>query len=315
MKRSLCTATFSCFAVMALFPVAKADVIAYQRMPLANVISRLNQRFHINIVLKGQIARQPNRLVSFSVGTSDQDTTRVQAVAALANAANVDFQKGFVVSKIPADEAVPDVAIDTGGHVVFQNKTMSAAEAIKIVAATDDATSQVAADVTGKVTFTDTVLLASDAAKQIAQQTHTVWRVYYALMPDDLMAVTPHPNLNFDITLPPPTDNNDTADNTEPGAPGAPGTAVNPQTGAQTPYQYSPSMTSPYGYGASPYGYGSSPYGYGYGASPYGYGYGSSPYGYGGYGSSPYGYGGIGVFPSTGGYGPFGGYGGPPVTF
>lgn len=296
---------------------AKADVISYQRAPVANIVSQLDTRYHIHIVVRGPLANVPNHLVSFTVGTTDQPTDRMQAVGAFANAMNMSFLKGFVIDKLPPDETVPKVPIDTSGMVVFQSKTVPVRQAIATVAGTDDATSQVADGVTGTITFTDTTLKSTEAAQEIADQTHTVWRVYYAIEPQAMLAAGPQPNLYFD-TNPPAATNDDTANNTANSGNGT-NNQTNPQGNGAYPY-VSP-LTNPYMSAAAN---GMSPYGYGYGASPYGYGYGASPYGYGaspyGYGGYPYGYmgspyGTVGVMPSYGGYGPFGGYGGPPVSF
>lgn len=320
MKR-LNTVVNAALATLALCTSASAQVVSYTRMPLSNVIARLDQKYGIHIVMKGSLANKPTLPVSFKVGVPGVTTTRLMVIAALADAANVDFQKGFVVSKVPGDQAAPDVPIDTNGWVLFKSKTIPAREAITTVANTDDATVQVSRDVTGDVTFSATTLRASQAAKEIANQTHTVWRAYYALTPASLMAVTPHPFTSFDQAPPPPPPAaTPPATTASAPAPGTPATAAIPNATPPAtltqpvPFQYVPSMGYGYGSPYGGYGYGSPYGGYGYG-TPFGGGYGyGSPYGgYGGYGS-PYGGGVMNILPGTGGYGPFGGYGGPPVT-
>ncbi len=315
MKRCPTTVALS-LAVCLFAGSAHAQTVSYRRLALHNVVTRLMQTYGLDIVLKGSLLDKPNLPITFSVGDPDTTTTRLQIMNALANAAGVDFQKGFVVSKLGANETLPPVQVDTDAFVIFKSKTVPARDAIAIVAGSDNATVQIAPEVTGDVTLSSTTLRTSQAAREIAQQTQTVWRAYYALTPEDIMARSPHPFTYYDTTPPP-------APASAPVAPTAPAVPTAPAPGTQVvtapglvapgPFQYVPSM----GYG-SPYGgYG----GYGGYGSPYNTGGYGSPYGgYGGYGGySPYGgFGGgstVTVLPGTGGYGPFGGYGGPPITF
>ena len=252
----------------------------------------------------------------------------------------MDFQKGIVVSKIATDDVPPPVKIDSNGYVIFKDKTVSAREAIAEVATTDNATIQVSDDVTGDVTFPKKTMRTADAAAEIARQTHTRWRVYYALTPNGMALrgkVVDHNNggqaivqLPFTYygskTRPDQTVASAAGGTNPPNTPGNPSLAVsadgsNPVTyagpnnggpvgfgavsggSAIAPYSYVPS----FGYGQMPFTYGNS-YGYtGYGA-PY-----QSQYGYFGGGNGGYGNG-VSILPGSGNYGPFGGYGAP-ITF
>jgi hypothetical protein len=325
---------------LALAGPAGADPIAFDHAPLSNIVAQLSQQYGVNIVLKGSLAQNPSRAVTLRVGDPGTTPTRLQAMNALANAAGVDFQKGFVVSKIAADDVPPPVKIDSNGYVVFKDKTVSAKDAIAEVATTDNATIQVSDDVAGNVTFTKSTLRTADAAAEIARQTHTRWRVYYALTPrsmglrgkvvdhsNDGQAIVELPFTYYGSKSGPAATGDDTV-TAPPNTPQNPALGVGPdnnpgvvfngpvpggglaQVGGGTsviPYSYVSPFT--YGYGQMPFTYGNS-YNYnGYGA-PY-----QSQYGY--FGGSPYGgypNGGISIYPGTGGYGPFGGYGAP-VTF
>jgi hypothetical protein len=304
MKRYTVTAALSLAALVATVS-ARAETVAYQRVPLHNVLSQLQSRYGLNIVLKGRLRYETEHPVTFNVGNPDTKTTRLQIMNALSNAEGVDFQKGFVVSKASPNQTRPPVQIDTNAFLILKSKRMSAQQAITLVAGTDNATIQIATNVTGDVTFSSTTLRAAQAAREIAEQTQTVWHAYYALTPENMMASGKLPLTIYDTTPPAPAKTasvpTTTPKGTLPGtAPGAPEIATTPDQGADVtdiPYQYAPSMDD--GYGDNGYGYDG------------GYG------GYGGYGGGTYGLGGGGVtvLPGSGGYGPFGGYGGPPVSF
>ncbi len=285
MKR-LSTAAILSLAVLVASASARAETVAYRRVALHNVIAQLRSRYGMDVVLKGRLRDQRERPITFDVGDPDTTTTRLQIMNALSDATGVDFQKGFVVSKAARNETLPSVEVDTNAFVIFKSRTVPVRQAIAIVAGSDNATIQIAPNVTGDVTFSSTTLRAAQAAREIAQQTQTVWHAYYALTPDDMMARGRLP-LTYYNTTPPAAPPAKTASNPTPDTPGA----TSPSTDtAQVPFQYVPPMG--YGYG-----------GYGNG------GYGNSPYG----GYSPYGS--VTILPGTGGYGPFGGYGGPPITF
>ena len=327
-------------AVLALVGPAVADPVSYDQVPLSNIVAQLGQQYGVNIVLKGNLATDSSRPTTLHVGDPGTTPTRLQAINALANAAGVDFQKGFVVSKMATDDVTPPVKIDSNGYVVFKDKTVPARDAIAEVATTDNATIQVSDDVTGDVTFSKMTLRTSEAAAEIAQQTHTRWRAYYALTPRSMglrgkvvdhnnggQAIVELPFTYYGSKEPP-------AAASSTGADGAPaGTPQNPGLNAGNPVGYGPvaggANVAPYSY-VSPFGYGQMPftYGNGYSADSFGnpyqtqYGYFGAPNGgyggygnnFGGYGSGYGGYGGVSVLPGNGGYGPFGGYGAP-VTF
>ena len=170
-------------AVLAFAGRAGADPIDFDQTPLSNIVAQLGQQYGVRVVLEGTLTQNPQRAVTLHIGDPGTTPTRLQAINALANAAGVDFQKGIVVSKISSEDVPPPVKIDSNGYVVFKNKTFSARDAIAAVATTDNATFQVGDDVTGDVTFPKMTMRTADAAAEIARQTHTRWRVYYALTP------------------------------------------------------------------------------------------------------------------------------------
>lgn len=332
-------------ALLAFAGHAGADPISYDQMPLSNVVAQLGQKYGVSIVMEGALARNPARAVTLHVGDPGTTPTRLQAVNALANAAGVDFQKGIVVSKISSADVPPPVKIDSNGYVIFKDKTVSARDAIAAVATTDNATIQVGDDVTGDVTFPKTTMRTADAAAEIARQTHTRWRVYYALTPHGAAQrgkVVDHNDGGQSIiqlpftyygsktrpdetvaaaggTVPPNTPGNPALN--VPGTNSGPETFAGPNAGGPGGFNQvtSGANVAPYSYVPS-FGYGGQmpfTYGNGYGYTPYGgnyqsqYGYfGGGGYGGGGYGNSN----GVSVLPGTGNYGPFGGYGAP-VTF
>ena len=171
---------------LALAGHAGADPIAYDQTPLSNIVAQLGQQYGVSIVLKGSARAEPGAGRDPARRRPGTTPTRLQAINALANAAGVDFQKGIVVSKIATDDVPPPVKIDSNGYVVFKDKTVPARDAIAEIATTDNATIQVSDDVTGDVTFPKTTMRTADAAAEIARQTHTRWRVYYALTPHNM---------------------------------------------------------------------------------------------------------------------------------
>ncbi|MBV9850825.1 MAG: hypothetical protein JO250_14215 [Armatimonadetes bacterium] len=318
--------------ILALVSRAGADPIAYDQMPLSNIVAQLGQKYGVSIVLKGELTRDAARPVTFSIGDAGTTPTRLQAINALANAAGVDFQKGFVVSKVASDDVPPPVKIDSNGYVIFKDKTMPARDAITAVATTDSATVQISGDVTGDVTLSKTTLRTAEAAAEIARQTHTRWRAYYALTPraaaqrgkvvdrnDSGQAIVELPFTYYGSKAPEQPNTPANGANADQSATGqSPG--YNPNAFAYTPYSYVPSL----GYGQMPFTFGNgysmdafgnpyqTQYG-GFGLGNGGYGFGNGGFGNGGFGNG--GLGGVNILPGTGGYGPFGGYGGPPVTF
>ena len=336
------TATASLAAtVLTLAGHTVADPVAFDQTPLSNIVAQLNQQYGVNIVLKGSLAQNAERAVTLHVGDTGTTPTRLQVINALANAAGVDFQKGFVVSKIASEDAPPPIKIDSNGYVVFKDTTVSAREAIAEVATTDNATIQVSPDVTGSVTFSKMTLRTADAAAEIARQTHTRWRVYYALTPHNMarrgkvvdrndsgQAIVELPFTYYGSKTVPGTNATDNAA-TNPATAGTPGdTTLPPSTGTTPvgggvnlpPYSYVPPLAyggqMPYTtgnyYGADAFG---NPYQSQYGYFGYGGGYPNGGYPGAGYPSGGgFSNGGVTILPGQGGYGPFGGYGAP-VTF
>ena len=321
MKTSRCAlAASAAAALLALAGRSGADPISFDQAPLSNVVAQLSQQYGVSIVLKGALAQNPDQAVTLHVGDPGTTPTRLQAINALANAAGVDFQKGIVVSKIAGDDVPPPVKIDSNGYVIFKDTTVSASEAIAEVATTDNATIQVGDDVTGDVTFSKATLRTAEAAAEIARQTHTRWRVYYALTPRSMGLrgkVVDRNNGGQPIVELPFTYYGSKTGPTQavvsanpaktPGNPALQGPNEDgsiPASGGANivPFSYVPNL----GYGGQmPFTYGNG-YGYtGYGA-PY-----QTQYGYFGNGYSG---GGLSITPGGSNYGPFGNYGAP-VTF
>ncbi len=159
-------------------PVASVP-LSFDLVPARDAAARISDQFAVNIVFKGGLdASLP---VSFTV--SDRSGTRLEAINDLANAVGADFQKTFVISKDDAAAPSPLPKIDTNGSVVFPSLTMPAAEAIRMAAAVDNATVQIYGDLSGTVSLPTLNMSASAAADEIARQTHTRWKAFYAILP------------------------------------------------------------------------------------------------------------------------------------
>ena len=200
---------------------------------------------------------------------------------------------------------------------------------------------------TGDVTFPKTTMRTADAAAEIARQTHTRWRVYYALTPNGMALrgkVVDHNNGGQAIVQLPFTYY---GSKTRPNQ-----TVARPPNGRTRRTRREPSLAvaadgsnpvtydgpnngGPVGFGPVAGGAAIAPYSY---VPPLGYGYGQMPFTYG----NGYSYmvsvrptsrstatsaaaairgamaaatnGGVSILPGSGGYGPFGGYGAP-ITF
>ena len=325
-------------ALLALAGHAGADPINYDQTPLSNIVAQLGQKYGVSIVLEGALTEDSGRAVTLHLGDPGTTPTRLQAINALANAAAVDFQKGIVVSKISSDDVPPPVKIDSNGYVVFKDKTVPVRDAIAAVATTDNATIQVSNDITGDVTFPKTTLRTADAAAEIARQTHTRWRVYYALTPHGTAlrgkvvdhnggaAIVQLPFTYYGTKTRPDETVANAARNVPPNTPGNPALAVSADGSSPVTYA-GPNNGGPVGFGPVSGGANVVPYSFvpsfGYGGQmpfTYGNGYGFTGYGapyqtqYGYFGSGGYSNNGLNVLPGSGNYGPFGGYGAP-VTF
>jgi hypothetical protein len=147
----------------------------------ADAAKQIAQKYGVSVVFRGNF--DTGRLVNVSVTDADSTGSRLAAISALGDAVGADFQKTFVISKMAVDQQVPDPPIDATGNIVFPSQTMPARRAIEMVTGVDDATAQFYGGIDGTVTLTSTQESARDAAADIARQTHTRWKAFYALVP------------------------------------------------------------------------------------------------------------------------------------
>jgi hypothetical protein len=141
---------------------------------------QISDQYGVNIVFKGDFGSA--KPVSFTLTDADADGARLEAVNALANAIGADFTKTYVVSKA-VGETAPALHIDSNASITFPSTTIPISDAVTMVANVDNAIAQVTPDVTGDVTFSATKLTDADAAAQIAKQSNTRWKVFYAMTP------------------------------------------------------------------------------------------------------------------------------------
>lgn len=162
---------------------------AVKRIPISRAVAQL-QNMGINVILKGSI--NPNRTIPFSlseVAATDADPgsklvgpgARLQAINAFVNALGGDFRKVYVISKLPAGAAASSVKLDTNAQAKFKGSQVPVAEAIRTVAGLDAAYAQIAPSLSGTVTFSAPTLSANAAANEIARQTGTRWKLFYAV--------------------------------------------------------------------------------------------------------------------------------------
>jgi len=264
--------------------------------PVSDVVSQFHRIFGGNIVIKPGLS--VNRAVSFTVNNINEPGAAVETVQDLANALGADWQKTFVISRA-SDDSVAKPLIDSNAPVNLKSTEMSAEDAINLVANLDGATAQFYSPVSGTVHFSATDLTAQEAAKEVADQTNTVWKAYYALVPRGRSGtplgakvigrtasgrpILEMPTVSF--RTPPP--DKKPAPETQ--------TAANPAS--------LPAEPAPYGASPMPLNYGN-PSQYGY--SPYfGNGFSAYPYNYvPGFGAT-----GLTVFPQTNPYSA------PPIVF
>ncbi len=306
---------------LALGSLAHAAPLAVNSAPATDAAAQLEDKYGIHIIFKGSFNAQ--RPVTFSLADADAPGARLQAVNALANAADADFQKTYVVSKAPAGSAnVPSEQIDSNAIVAFPQTKLSAEDAVRRIAGADNAVVHFSGSIADTVTMSATSLSAKEAARQVAAQTHTQWKTFYAMTPraqghvlagtviDRTNSGSPiieEPYVYYQKQPVARTAPARTAQTTTPGASRspAPPQVTEPQT-AGNPFVYAP----------LPYGDPNSAYFYPYGFSTYA---GNNPYSQniytgGGMDGSPYGYGNNGGGYDFGsGLGVSNGYGGPVV--
>ena len=160
---------------------AQAEPLTFNHTPASNAIAQIQKHYGISISLKGGL--NTARPVSFSVDGTGSRADRLQAISNLANALGGDFRKVYTVSPNSEGAATSKVKVDSSANVLFSASALSANEAIQAVAGADDAMAQVDSQITGNVRLSDTTLTVPEAAAEIARQTHTRWKVYYAIYP------------------------------------------------------------------------------------------------------------------------------------
>jgi hypothetical protein len=171
-------------ATLALLGVAgsvHAEPLAVDGVSALDAARQISDKYGVNVVFKGNFrTAQP---VSFTLPDGDTPGSRLEAINALANAAGADFSKTYVISRVGEGQDLPPIHIDSNANVAFQSTTVSVQDAISAVAAVDNATVQMPDAMGGTVTLSSTQMSDGDAANEIAAQTHTRWKVFYALTP------------------------------------------------------------------------------------------------------------------------------------
>lgn len=301
-KMRLVSCPLATMALACVVSGVQAAPMVLDNVSALDAAQQIGDKYGVNIVFKGDFG--PTKYVSFTLPDADAAGARLQAVNALANAVGADFTKTYVISHVAVGQDVPVTKVDSNASVVFQSTTVPAQQAITMVAAVDNATAQFPRAIGGDVTLTATKLDADSAAQEIAAQTHTRWKSFYAMFPRIAGRhlggkVIGRTNGGSPITELPyvyyqhiPTAAERLAQQK---ADEQAQQQANAQTGANTPGNVPPGMNngvpmngySPYGDYADPNGND----GYNY-ADPYGYGgYGNGGYDSGGYGGYPGGYG------------------------
>lgn len=172
-------AAASLFSGLAL--TAQAAPLVINGESMAQAAAELSAKYDVNIVYKGDFG--PPKDVTFTVDDADSPGGRLQAINALANAVGADFTKTYVVSKVTEGETAPTAQIDSRTLMTFPSKTMPVQDAISLIASTDSASAQIVGTLNDTVTFSDQSLTASQAADEVAKQTNTRWKTFYALVP------------------------------------------------------------------------------------------------------------------------------------
>ena len=159
----------------------QAAPLVFDNTSARQAAQELSDKYGVNIVFKGDFGAP--KTVTFTLADADADGARLEAVNALANALGADFTKTFVISKASGDASGSPLHIDSNASVTFPNTTVPVTDAIGMVAAVDNAIVQITPDVAGNVTLSAAKLSDADAAAQIAKQSGTRWKVFYALTP------------------------------------------------------------------------------------------------------------------------------------
>ncbi len=263
---------------LALGNMAHAAPLSFTAAPASDAAAQIEDKYGIHIVFKGNMNTQ--KAVTFSLADADALGARLQAVNALANAADADFQKTYVVSKAPAGSAnVPSEQIDSNAVVAFPETKLSAEDAVRRIAGADSAVVHFSGSIGDMVTMSATSLSAKQAAREVAAQTHTQWKTFYAMTPrgrghalagkiidrtNGGSPITEEPYVYYQKqTTPAPARTAQTPRASTPQEPGQP-QVTGPQTAG-----------NPFGYGPLPFGDPNSPSFYPYGFDTYA---GNNPY-------------------------------------
>jgi len=159
----------------------RASSLVFDQSPVTDAVAQIDKLFHVTVEIKPGV--DADGYVTFTVSDIGKPGSRLQAINALATSLNADYQKIFVVSQIADDSEAADPVLDIDAPVVFSDSDQTAEEAIELVAAIDDARVQFYTPVHGSISLPDKQLSAPDAAGELARQTHTRWKAYYAIIP------------------------------------------------------------------------------------------------------------------------------------
>lgn len=179
--RRLMTWTAAASLAGGLALTAQAAPLVIDGLSAAQAATQLSTKYGVSIVYKGDFGRP--RRVSFTVDNADMPGARLEAINALANAVGADFTKTYVVSKVTDGETAPTAQVDSTALMTFPSATMPVQDAISLIASTDGATAQIVGPLDDTVTLSAQSLTAAHAADEVAKQTHTRWKTFYALIP------------------------------------------------------------------------------------------------------------------------------------
>lgn len=160
---------------------AQAAPLVINGLSAVQAAAQLSTKYGVSIVYKGDFG--PSRDLTFTVDDADAPGGRLQAVNALANAVGADFTKTYVVSKVTDGESAPTAQVDSTALMTFPSTTLPVQDVISLIASTDSASAQVVGTLDDTVTLSAQSLTAAHAADEVAKQTHTRWKTFYALIP------------------------------------------------------------------------------------------------------------------------------------
>jgi len=261
---------------------AGAVPLAFHATPASQAAAQIANQYRANVIVEPSLNRsQP---VSFSIPNAGDPTARLDAVKHLAHSLGTTYSKVYVISRADTEAAVSTPAVDTNTDVVFGQRNMPAVDAIQAIATADNAKVKYYGSIGGRVDLSASRLPAAQAADEVARQTHTRWKVFYAIGPtrDDTTAnggttttiigytpagapitesTTPGSNRYAHRTPSPSSSDNSTAivapSNALPAPPAAPYISGPPPVESlwNSPYGYNPYGYYPFGFYPYPYPY------------------------------------------------------------